>query len=177
MQESASFQSNPRQQLILVISSPLRMNGNQLVKSATVETAWNQSPNIQMVMKILLHLCGFQHLKKTKKTFYLIVFIYFTTCKYFRALSVNKHYMLQKDSVNTSIYSCRGLNWVNAVVAFLIMCPRRHNITGQRHVGEVPTGQQGSAGHNVDSPQRTTNRLLRCWGQELSAKAAKVKGH
>lgn len=47
------------------------MNANQLVKSATVKTAWNLSPNVQMVMKTLLHLCGFQHFKK-----YIISLIY-----------------------------------------------------------------------------------------------------
>lgn len=37
------------QRLISVISSPLWMNGNQLVKSASVESGWNQSPNVQMI--------------------------------------------------------------------------------------------------------------------------------
>lgn len=74
--------------------------------------------------------------------------------------------MLQKDSVNTLIFPCRGLN----------KCPARHSINGQRPVGEVPTGQQGSGVIMRTVPPRTINRLLRCLGQELSVKV-KVKGH
>ena len=45
VQESACFQSiQTLQRLISVISSPLWMNGNQLVKSASVESGWSESP-------------------------------------------------------------------------------------------------------------------------------------